>query len=584
MSSPVPPEAQAGSAKAGSFFQRFGKAIVRAITWPARLSVAGKVAFVLAIFLALLAVTVWLVIRNDPKHVELYHVLTWQRIVTVVALLIVIPIVVYYGLRLWLEGERSLFPDIDYAWDAGVEALRDNGLSLQSLPLFLILGSPNETQNASFAAASGRAFRVHAVPEGPAPIQWYANPDGIFLFLNSVGALGALTGKIEARDLSLVAEPFVSDFSDLPETSPPPQAPRDVAPSTAGSSRGTLTLDQPVRLAALEPELAGSSGGSPAGAATAGARAGSPQSELRGTMMFPTSPAAPVETEPPPAAPVPARAASPSVFRRSPAVETSAGLSAKETDTQRRRVFYLAQRIARAREPLCPLNGVLTVLPFSSVAASSSEAQALERAVRSDLTVIQRTTRLRCPVTTLIGGMEQEAGFSELVRRVGRDRAAAQRFGRGFDVRGRASEDELNAFSTHVVGAFEDWVYSLFRESDALSHTGNPLLYELLCKVRSTLKGRLSHVLRKGYGVDPQRHAADDAFLFSGCYFAATGPTDDQQAFVRGVFDKLEEEQESIEWTAAGVLADRRRRRFAAAGICAAAALAISLAALLALR
>jgi hypothetical protein len=154
--------------------------------------------------------------------------------------------------------------------------------------------------------------------------------------------------------------------------------------------------------------------------------------------------------------------------------------------------------------------------------------------------------------------MEREPGFLELVRRVGRERAASQRFGRGFDVRSVASPDELANLNEHVCGAFEDWVYTLFREKGALSRPGNTRLYALLCKVRCTLKRRLAEVLSAGFGIGPTQSRNDSPLMFSGCYFAATGETEDRQAFVHGVFEKLLNEQENLEWTRKALENDQR--------------------------
>jgi hypothetical protein len=153
--------------------------------------------------------------------------------------------------------------------------------------------------------------------------------------------------------------------------------------------------------------------------------------------------------------------------------------------------------------------------------------------------------------------MGQERGFRELIRRIGREDVAKQRFGQKFDLRIPATADELRKFTSHVCGTFEDWVYTLFREEGALSHPGNTALYALLCKVRRTLKSRLGDVLSKGFGYD--RGSNKVQVLFSGCYFAATGPKADRQAFVSGLLGKLYDEQEDIEWTHAALREDRRR-------------------------
>lgn len=590
MSSQIPPSATAAAGRAdASMLKRFGAWLKRVVTWPARLSFPGKIAFLSWVLLVLLALVVWLVVRSNPKHVALYHVLTWQRITVVLVLVFVIPLVIYYALKSWLVGERSLFPDIDYAWNAGLEALRENGMSIETIPLFLIAGSPDENRNDALAAASGRSFRVHGVPEGPAPFQWFANPDGAFLFLNQVGALSSLSALVEKHGTASYAEPTFAAYAEAEPAEPAAPAPAPAAPAAPPqtpqggqrTNRGTLILDQPVAAAASpgRPMPSGSAFDNlarPSEASSGTQPSPAQRPALRGTLMFAE------ETQT--AAPSPAQAAlrkSTPIPPRRPGQPAPVALPAKDATLQRRRLHYLLRLIVRVREPLCPLNGVLTLLPFASIASSASEAQELERATRSDVSLIQRTARLRCPVTALVCGLEEERGFSELVRRVGRERAAAQRFGRGYDVRGIPTTEEMTAFSAHVVGAFEDWVYSLFREQDALARPGNMLLYGLLCKVRSTLKGRLTHILNGAFGFDPQRHSADEAFLFSGCYFAATGPTEDRQAFVRGVFDKLEDEQENVEWTAAALLGHLRRKRLAVAGAAVAGLLLLSLIALL---
>jgi hypothetical protein len=63
--------------------------------------------------------------------------------------------------------------------------------------------------------------------------------------------------------------------------------------------------------------------------------------------------------------------------------------------------------------------------------------------------------------------------------------------------------------------------------------------------------------------------------LFSGCYFAATGETEDRQAFVRSVFDKLPSEQEELEWTDEALEWDARCQVWANLGFAANAILAL---------
>jgi hypothetical protein len=226
------------------------------------------------------------------------------------------------------------------------------------------------------------------------------------------------------------------------------------------------------------------------------------------------------------------------------------------------RLEYVGHLLRRARHPLCPVNGVLALLPFAMIERGLRDAEELQKAVKSDLTALERGLQLRCPVTALVIGMEREPGFRELVRRVGRQRAAAQRFGRRFDIRVLPTPEQMAALCVHVCGVFEDWIYALFREEEALTRPGNNQLYGLLCKVRCNLKGPLMEVLAGGFGHDPQIAITKEPSAFSGCYFAAAGPSADRQAFVRGVFEKLIEEQEDVEWTEGALASAQRVRTF----------------------
>ena len=131
--------------------------------------------------------------------------------------------------------------------------------------------------------------------------------------------------------------------------------------------------------------------------------------------------------------------------------------------------------------------------------------------------------------------------------------------------------------ATHLCGVFEDWTYTLFREEQALTRPGNVRLYELLSKVRCTWKARLGELLAGGFGFDATKNTQVSSNLFSGCYFAATGDSPDRQAFVKGVIEKLGEEQELIEWTSEALRANQLQNFSAKLGMIVTLILAVSL-------
>jgi hypothetical protein len=491
---------------------------------------AGCASCLTAVFLMLLVVGVWIVFWLEPGNIPWRHSMSWQRLTAEVLLVIAIPLVLYQAIRWWLEGEQSTFPDIDFAWKAGLDALTQSGLSLHSAPLFLILGSASPRQESSLVRAAGLSLRVHDLPEGPAPLHWFAGPDGIYLVISEACGLSSLAALLEKRRAENLANPDRAASSSLPLSSPvtrtmrPLPAPAAPAPAPApaaqrqpaGGTRGTLMLDQFV----------------------AEQQAAEVQASSQATAVAEEEPHEPVI-----------------VSRTS---DQPALLPQQEAARQLARLDYVCQLIRRARFPLCPINGVLVLLPFEMLQATQRETQQLEKTVRSDLACLQRELAIRCPVTAFIIGMHEERGFRELVRRVGRERATAQRFGRRFDVRMIPSAEALATLCALAAGVFEDWIHTLFREADALTRPGNLRLYGLLCKMRSTLSSVLTEVLVGGFAHDPNSRELPEPIPFSGCYFAATGDTEDQQAFVRGVFEKLAEEQEDIEWTRHALAVNRR--------------------------
>lgn len=551
-------------------------------------------AILTAIALTIVVITAWTIFLLDPESVPWRHAMTVGRIVTVLALLVAIPIVVYWGLRLWLEGDVSPYPEIDFAWKAGVNALRRNGIDLDAAPTFLILGTGDERHEQRLMDATGLGFRVRGIPEGPAPLHWYANPDGIYLCCTDASWLSALAAKEHTAAFEAVASLLPSAEAPVMADAPAgesliqsnPALPAAPAPSSPGpalrgtpsgreSTRGTIMLDQYVSAQPAAQSFEDTAVAPVAAPVGRGSDAGS----SRGTLMLgagvslPTAaPSAVVEEAPLSLGPA------------TMATRTLPPLAPQQSAERLQRLQYVCHLLRRERRPLCGLNGILTVLSFGLLQGGRRESEELERAVKSDLTTVQRTLQLRCPVSALVAGLDREQGFRELVRRVGRERAAVQRFGKGYDVRAVATVPEMMNLSAHVCGAFEDWIYTLFREQGALARPGNTQLYSLLCKVRLYLKHRLSEVLGAGFGYDPAQQPGDQPIMFSGCYFASTGATEDRQAFVKGVFDKLVDEQEYVEWTHRALKSDRRYRWAAYTGIAASVGLFLGLVGMMAMR
>jgi hypothetical protein len=286
--------------------------------------------------------------------------------------------------------------------------------------------------------------------------------------------------------------------------------------------------------------------GQPSEPITGTAAAGSNYAGIRGTMTPGIQSTLSIDDAQAPASPEP--------------LISGKGLSRAQLDEESARLGYIAELVRRLRQPFCPLNGIMTLLPFALLEDTLS-AKELPTCIRHDLNTLRDVTRLTCPVTALVTGMESEAGFAELMRRVGGQRSSEGRFGKGFKLWSFPTQENLDALASHACGSFEDWVYALFREEGGLNRPGNGKLFSLLCKMRSRLRTRLRAVLWGGFGCEGEQ--AQDAILLSGCYFAATGESPERQAFVRGAVEKLVQQEEELQWTEQALIEDQRYRRAA---------------------
>ncbi|MCS7469522.1 hypothetical protein NZK35_22955 [Stieleria sp. ICT_E10.1] len=612
-------------------------------------TLAGKSAAVTALALVILLIIVWIFRLFGSQSVRLIHAVSMTHIVIEIALVILIPVVLYWGMRRWNQVIEGEFPDIDRAWEAGIAALEAKGVSPSDYPIFLILGSSDDQAEQGLMEALETKLPVHGVPEAAGvshALQWYMSTDAIYLFCPGASSLSALMGRWAPSSMN-VASRRIARRSEgaapnaAPDASPSPigiqkiqrAAPgKPPAPAAAKSQPPTLQKESAMRPApqttppdrqpAQAQTYLGTIGNqamdsSPlAGAARESAslpprgsafdiptppRPQTPQPQVprppapaaamgdalrpapryEGTISFdqypPSQPSAAPTPAPASATSSPAAAAAPRapVAAETPSpphvtATTSSGAplamprssgnkkvalpASLDTSDQIPRLRYVCKLLKRARRPRCGINGAVTLIPFELSRVGPLQLSAIAQSARSDIETIQQTMGVRSPVTAVIVGLEQDKGFIELVRRL-QSGLLSRRLGGRFDLRSRPTPDELNTHSDRLCDAFEDWVYRLFSREDGLAQQrGNRKLYALTCKIRHELKPRLRMVLGQAFGCESSEESAggdkDDSFFFSGCYFAASGATTGQAAFVKGVLkDKLIDEQSKVEWT-----------------------------------
>src|SRR5215203_3450386 len=102
--------------------------LVRRVRRP--LSVPAKASCLTFAFLLLAVVVTLIVVWWNEQSMRF----GWGWMLAVSALVVIIPIVVYRAVTLWLFDESARYPDIAYAWNAGITELAMHGMSLDSAP------------------------------------------------------------------------------------------------------------------------------------------------------------------------------------------------------------------------------------------------------------------------------------------------------------------------------------------------------------------------------------------------------------------------------------------------------------------
>lgn len=480
-----------------------------------------RVAVVLSIFLALCIIGYYVASYFAPDATSAPKSTDAWFIGLLFLLWIAVPVSAYFAVRAWLETEPTEYPDIDTAWNEGIRAIGRAGLNLDEIPFYLVLGLTSVRSSDNLVRAAGWELLVEGKPDGGHPLRWYATDDAVLLCL------------LDACATSEVQSGALSADGAVPSQQMNPTGVRGtmIGGMAASSASETSVPQSPpgrgVRGTILAQPDASQQGSSGFGAAPTDTASGG-GSNVRGTMLA---------------------GASQGVTPQQPEYQPPKKQDIVAQTDRLKRVCQLARG---SRQPLSPLNGTMMVLDWESI--QRVPVGSLANAVRDDALAIIDHTQVHSPLCMFVSGMDTERGFLELVRRAGENRAKENRFGHGFDHQSFLTIAQMDALSQHACGAFEDWVYDLFKQSNALSRSNNDRLFALMCKVRNLGQPRLAQVL--GSLVSSIPDGLQRGPLLCGCYFgAADGGS--RQAFVRSVFQKMFDLEEELEWTQPAV--DRER-------------------------
>ncbi len=418
------------------------------------------------------------------------------------------------------DREAGEFDDIETAWAAAGRQLEAAGISLGATPLFLVLGRPAGAVE-HFFAATRLPFQVRHAPGPDAPLHVYATREAVFVTCEGASLLPLQTLRL-AEDEPPAAPPAAARLSDF--------FPPDPAPPSVG---GLLDPIEPAGPAALAPA----------------AQAAPPG----GVLLL---------GEPEPAAQPQSRR------RRAPLVRDEAVV-----DLQARRLRHVCRLLVRDRQPYCPANGIVVLLPLAAT-ASPEDASETAAACRHDLAEARAALQLDCPRFAVLCDADRLPGFAELVQHFPEGQTNPNwLLGQHFPL----APDVLPADLPSLIEAGVGWVADtmlplvvgrLFRREGepgapdrAAAVQANAHLYTFLHEARQRITNLGRLVSRAVTGED-----AGPAML-GGCYVAGTGPDGQHdQAFVAGVVRRALESQNAVRWTDDALAEDAAYHRYAALG------------------
>ncbi len=433
----------------------------------------------------------------------------------------------WLGYWLWvLLGEEEAaaeFPDVDAAWREAVRKLDAQRLALADAPLFLILGRTAAGEDA-LIQASQAATTVRAPSAPEAPLRVYAHRDAVFVTCAGASAWGRfaalLAGEVEPEGpLTPTAAPGADKTIQFGES-------MGLAPELIDEMRRLLALREQRDLTPEESERL---------------------RELADATKGPKAAARRVR------------------------------LSAEEQARETARLRFLCRLIRRDRSPWCPVNGVLLLVPWAATESDEAAKEAIT-ILQRELAAVREGLQLRCPVYALVCDLETARGFAEFRRGLPPEMLKSrvgQRLPLAPDLPG-----------PEVPGLWEkgvEWIGQTVlpvgilkflrldgpadpRRTPTATGGHNRNLYLLLREVY-TRGPRLAKVLARGLALGGEPGDGPDALpLFGGCYLAGTGRQAQEQAFVPGVFQRLIDGQNSVQWTNQALAEDARYRRWSALG------------------
>ena len=407
----------------------------------------------------------------------------------VVALYALVRLILYVVYLLGLEDTPE-FPDIDHAWSEALAQLRRQGMSLQSVPLFMVIGLPEDQERGFLMGAKFPASATGPSPDTTQPLRIFANAKAAFLFVP--GASAIVRQLTEGPRASLGGGSSIATMS---------------SPGGIGSAGSIMTL--------APGQMPSGLGGGGAGPSILGAMS---------TMVS-------------------GKAASSSEHSsETPSGGAIGPLSSEALYETARRLRYVCRLVNRARKPFCGINGLVAIVPSQWAAEG---CQDFSHVFAQDVQLLHEGLEMIFPVACLFSGIESLGGLPEFLSRaaeVNRAFTPEVKAGSRFAT-GRPIDPESASWVTkHCVGWFRDWIYSTFKKDP--SSASNARLYRLLSEI-SDRRRSFARILTGGFG----QLIGSQPVRLLGVYFNGRDAQGRSQVFVKQLLDNVLAEQDNVVWS-----------------------------------
>ena len=452
------------------------------------------------------------------------------------------------AVRHWLMNSSVRCPQIDLAWQQGLEEFLASEIELQEAPLFLFLGFPDFVSTTSFMQASGLKFDIQPVASGiTPPFLWFSGEkDGNranYLFLNTCCQTSLMSGR---RGLDQSSKGLTSNVDDAPRGTL-----EDAVGSIDDRPQMSIQTDRDPDNEEIDPDES---------IGDRNTHEFEDEIEVGKESAFDIPPGAgwkTIDSDEPSNTPQ----FLPSVSKTVYFVERLTDAETNRARTELRRVCHL---IKTSRGLKCPINGVISTVPFQMLASEGdSQGRALGDATRDDLKIVMHELGMRAHIIALVHGLDVEEDFRVFVKRMREFQSASdveRRIGKGLGAWVEINRETVESLAICACDAFQRLIYKFFSSTQSLKRVDNGNLYRFLAKIRGKIEGNLKGWLGQAFAPqsDGQEDPADsDSTLqLAGCYFVAAQPPGEEAndedrlfAHVPGVFERLAELEREIAWT-----------------------------------